>query len=375
LSNPVGATIATATATGIIRNDDSTIIPTPPTTPTPPDPILTVNDTTNIFTVGNTNDLIPLLITLVQTNGTCLNELGVFKVDNEQGAVNGVAPGANGYVTEALSRSEVVFSTLANRPNGFSSDAQRILELTPGDRFRFYLVQNGTTDSVQAGRIGSDRVILSSVQIASQGNNTFQLNWEDGIDAATFQDLIVQVQPTTQAAPIAAGLQGGSQAEVFDLRRFQGEQIRAEFSIYREAGFDNLVGFYRVNDAGGSVTDPLTGATIAPGQAGYTQAALRARVPGVELTADNQSTNVVTSQLAGGSILAPFIIANGRIDALLDSDTANDPAIYFPYLGANSDRTDHIRLLADNTFGFEDLPGGGDFDYNDMIIKTRFSVI
>ncbi len=48
--------------------------------------------------------------------------------------------------------------------------------------------------------------------------------------------------------------------------------------------------------------------------------------------------------------------------------------VYFPYLGANPGGVDHIRLLGDNTFGFEDLPGGGDLDYNNMIVRVNLSI-
>ncbi|WP_300637725.1 DUF4114 domain-containing protein [Mastigocoleus sp. MO_188.B34] len=33
-----------------------------------------------------------------------------------------------------------------------------------------------------------------------------------------------------------------------------------------------------------------------------------------------------------------------------------------------------MRLLSDNTFGFKDLPDGGDRDYNDSIVKVDFTV-
>jgi hypothetical protein len=35
---------------------------------------------------------------------------------------------------------------------------------------------------------------------------------------------------------------------------------------------------------------------------------------------------------------------------------------------------DHIRLLGNNTFGFEDLAGGGDNDFNDVIIQAKLTV-
>ncbi|MEH2142102.1 MAG: DUF4114 domain-containing protein [Nostoc sp.] len=34
-------------------------------------------------------------------------------------------------------------------------------------------------------------------------------------------------------------------------------------------------------------------------------------------------------------------------------------------MGANADQVDHICLLRNSTFGFEDLASGGDKDFND----------
>ncbi len=45
---------------------------------------------------------------------------------------------------------------------------------------------------------------------------------------------------------------------------------------------------------------------------------------------------------------------------------------YFNYLGANPDKLDHFRLLGNNTFGVEDLYGGGDRDFNDLVVKLDF---
>ena len=49
---------------------------------------------------------------------------------------------------------------------------------------------------------------------------------------------------------------------------------------------------------------------------------------------------------------------------------ANPHGNNFTYLEANSDGVDHIRLLGNNIFGFEDLPSGGDRDFNDIIVKV-----
>jgi len=45
---------------------------------------------------------------------------------------------------------------------------------------------------------------------------------------------------------------------------------------------------------------------------------------------------------------------------------------YFAFTGANPDGVDHVRLLGDNTIGFEDQLGGGDRDYNDLVVQVNF---
>ncbi|BAY66604.1 Na-Ca exchanger/integrin-beta4 [Calothrix brevissima NIES-22] len=92
------------------------------------------------------------------------------------------------------------------------------------------------------------------------------------------------------------------------------------------------------------------------------------------MTVNNQGTATYTETFQPGSIFAPFIIANGRPEALLDSNPNNDPAVYFPFLGANADKVDHIRLLGNNVFGFEDLPSAGDKDFNDVVVRVNLSI-
>jgi hypothetical protein len=154
-----------------------------------------------------------------------------------------------------------------------------------------------------------------------------------------------------------------------------GTQIEAEFIVHREAAFNNYVGFYRINDSQGTIIDPLTGIALTPGQEGYTQAAVQNRIAGIDLTVENQGTSVISGVFAGGFLFAPFIIANGQPDQLLDHNLRNHPAVYFPFLGANSDGIDHISLLGDNLFGFEDLPQGGDFDYNDITVEMNLTIV
>ncbi|MBD2412616.1 DUF4114 domain-containing protein, partial [Nostoc calcicola FACHB-3891] len=332
----------------------------------------------DIFNITGDDTKATLQVTLTGSNSNLVNELGVFIVDDDTGKINGIAPGEPGYAQAALDRAQVIFSVLTNIPNGFNTtNITRLLELNSGDRLRFYLVKNSTTDAVLAGITPITEVLFSNTatqKVTNLGNDEFTLAWEDGGGASNFQDLVVKIGGTNQSLAVGTNLQGNSQAELIDLRT-QTQLMKADFTVNREAAFDNFVGLYQITDRNGGIdTNDDGNADILPGQAGYTQAAVRGRVAGIDLTVSNQGTATSTGNFLAGAIYAPFIIANGRPDAILDSNANNDPAVYFSFLGANTDKVDHIRLLGDNIFGFEDLANGGDKDFNDLIVRVNLSI-
>jgi hypothetical protein len=155
-----------------------------------------------------------------------------------------------------------------------------------------------------------------------------------------------------------------------------GSKIAIEFvNVSRDASYQNNVGFYRIEDPYGLVVDPLDGKSYQPGDAGYTLAALRRSLnsnDGLRLDRDGQNDR--SHQLQGGYIYAPFIIADGTIDDVLNTDRSlPTPQVYFNYHAANTDRRQHIQTLAPNKFSFEDTLGGGDLDFNDLIFQVRAS--
>ena len=328
----------------------------------------------DIFSVGSGTKPKPALSFTVNSNGANqVGELGVFIVDDADGNIDGLAPNASGYAEKALARAKVIFSAIDNNPNGFNANGlSRLLEFNDSDKFRFYVINDKatTTSSVVANK-SFDKVTFSTSTI---------LNFREtsGVNKITFNNLDITIAPSDEALAIGTGLQDKTDGEVLDLTKgfdtTAFSKVNAEFTVNREAAFNNFVGFYKIENAKGDIKKS-DGSIVSVGQSGYIQAAIAGQVSGIDLSVANQSTATSTGVFTAGSIFAPFIVVNGSPSAILDSNPNNDPAVYFPFLGANTDKVDHIRLLGNNTFGFEDLPSGGDFDYNDIIVKIKLTPV
>ncbi|MEA5605512.1 putative Ig domain-containing protein, partial [Nostoc sp. UHCC 0252] len=322
--------------------------------------------TGDIFTIKNqvNGEKTKLSVKIKSNTSQEVDELGVFVVDDAEGRINGVAPGAANYTELALQRATVLLSSFAKLPNGLNpTDLTRLLEFNSESNLRFYLIRNSTTQAVLSGQTSFSQVLFAS-----------DTNVDDKGFSLNFQNLVVNIEATDQNLPLGSGLQGKSEAELIDLRDVT-QLVKAEFVVNREAAFNNFVGFYQVSDENGGIDTNGDGkADILVGQAGYTQAAISNRVAGIDLSVANQGTATFTGTFQPGAIFAPFMIVNAGPDAILDSNTNNDPAVYFSFLGANADKVDHIRLLGNNAFGFEDLANGGDKDYNDLIARVNLSI-
>ncbi|MFN6482591.1 putative Ig domain-containing protein, partial [Nostoc sp. DedQUE02] len=347
-------------------SDDFALTVAQKTTPIiQPTSLLTII-TGDIFTIKNkvNDEKARLSVKIKNSTSEEVNELGVFVVDDAEGRIDGVAPGTANYTELALQRATVLFSSLAKLPNGFNpSDLTSLLEFNSQSNLRFYLIRGSTTQAVLSGQTSLSQVLFSSD--TNVDNEGFSLK---------FQDLVVKIEATDENPPLGTGLQGKSEAEMIDLRDVT-QLVKAEFVVHREAAFNNFVGFYQVTDQNGGIDTNGDGtADVLVGQAGYTQAAVSNRVAGIDLSVPNEGTATFTGTFQPGAIFVPFIIVNGGTDTIFDSNPNNDPAVYFSFLGANTDKADHIRLLGNNAFGFEDLANGGDQDYNDLIVRVNLSI-
>lgn len=319
----------------------------------------------------------PLEVKLQQQNGNDVNEVLLVETD-ENGAIQGILPGQPGYETVFIEQAKVILSSLGGK--GFSGlNPTRIVKDLGTAFFQFAATKGGTLDDL---RKGGDADILFSIPSANgDGSSAAQITLldEKSVQIALRipgsnnpNDIVLSVDIGNMNQPIGADLQGlDTEAELIDFRN-QTAPINATFEVYREASFNNTVGIYAIEDEQGGVRDEF-GNLLFPGDEGYTQAALRNRI-GLEMTGQNNQVLTYRTEMAEGMLFSMFIVADGETEQLLDSDMGNDPAIYFNHLGANTDGIDHIRLLGDNIFGFEDIAGGGDRDFNDVVVKATFTV-
>ena len=328
----------------------------------------------------------PVEFTFNSSSAKFVNEVGVFLVD-EQNRVNGIAPNDPRYAQEALAHGITIFSGLPDEEVVTGLNLSRLLPARTGDRIAFYLVSNGTTDTLLQEATSTTNVFFSIPEAnpdgvdhlrVSESNDQFILAWEDLWAAGDqdFNDLVLSVELVNEPLSLqqlTASSQGFPERELLDLRGLAGQQVQANLIVKREADFDNFFGLYQVENKQGTVRDPWSGQLLNPEDAGYTQAALRnSQEYGFSLEARDGSWQTT---LNGGFLFAPFLIADGSPELILDDDPNNDQAVYFSYIGANPDRLDHVRLLGDNTFGFEDLFGGGDLDYNDVVFQVDCQIV
>ncbi len=128
----------------------------------------------------------------------------------------------------------------------------------------------------------------------------------------------------------------------------------------RQVGALDLdVMFYKVDDYKGTVSG------LAPGQAGYETAVLSHAyqtvtgstwIDGPGFGAYGQTE---IAHVNAGDLIAMALTAGGHT--------------YYAFASANADGVAHLWNYGLNTYGWEDLYGGGDQDYNDLVVQLDFT--
>ncbi|MEC4987478.1 MAG: putative Ig domain-containing protein, partial [Oscillatoria sp. PMC 1068.18] len=328
---------------------------------------LNFSPTNHLFQIIGDTEVSQIKFSLTDVNANNINEIGVYIVDDPQGKINGILPGENGYQEAALSRSQVIFSALPTATSPVLNSSRQ-LSFESGAYLGFYLVQNSTLDTVladlKAGNTPANIFFASAtnnldnfdhLQVNSLAENTFSLAWEDlfGGGDADFNDLVMKVEMTTEAIKPETHYQGLPEAELIDLSDFN-QPITAEFFISRHATLNNTFGLYEIDNLTGSIDN------LNPGDEGYAEVAISRKLD-------------LASPLPN-QLIAPFLIADGTPEEFLAANPGNErgsmPMAYFAFMEANPDQIDHLRLLGNNTFAFEDMFGGGDFSYDDLVVQV-----
>ncbi|MCI0464570.1 MAG: peptidylprolyl isomerase [Gemmataceae bacterium] len=297
------------------------------------------------------------------------NEVGVYVVEDSSGRVSGLLPSDPGYLDAALQNAQVLFRS------GQGAGARNELTFDAGDQLAFYLAQDDSADDVRAdnpqNQGGAGELIFFSVdginpdqfdhvRERALGDGSMEFAWEDlaGGGDQDFNDVIFTV--------------GSLGAQAVPVPGQTGETVSTTFSVAsRDAAFKNEVGVFVTDDARGTV------AGLSPGDSGYANAALASASSRVLFTADQGAGATTTVDLPGGGFLGLYMVVNGTTEQALARDPAAGstatPQVFFAFTAANPDGLDHLRWFSETTFGFEDLLGGGDQDFNDVVVEIRFS--
>ena len=130
----------------------------------------------------------------------------------------------------------------------------------------------------------------------------------------------------------------------------------------RQNGQDQLaVSFYKVDDFSGKIGN------LNPGDAGYAQASA-ARAYGL------QSGDFLLLG-PGYGLFEKTAIANVNAGDLIAMTLTNRSSgdVWYAFAHANSDGRGHLVNYGHNTWGWEDTRGGGDHDFNDLVVQLDFT--
>ncbi len=176
---------------------------------------------------------------------------------------------------------------------------------------------------------------------------------------------------------IGSKFQNLAQGHTIDLSDYAGITLKADVTTQGEAAYTNNIGFYLVEDTLGTIK-LADGTSLKPGDANYAVEAIKNALTN-SLQLDKVDSKL-GQDITGGRIYAPVVVAQGSLTDFVSNNPtngggANDIHAYFNFIGANSDGVDHFKLLGNNNFGVEDMYGGGDRDFNDLVVSMNIKTV
>jgi Zn-dependent metalloprotease/murein DD-endopeptidase MepM/ murein hydrolase activator NlpD len=149
-------------------------------------------------------------------------------------------------------------------------------------------------------------------------------------------------------------------------------QMRFKYVFRDGAIYNNEFGFFKADGPSGAIGN------LKPGAPGYFAAAFQ-RATIVFPSGSTASSSDVTVTVPAGAVLVFFIVQNDTLANLLASNPSNQsgklPLAFFSLDSLNPDGIRHFVGFQDpvsnfTQFGFEDETGGGDLNYDDIVIDV-----
>ena len=252
-------------------------------------------------------------------------------------------------------RGSILFSNLENfdTPNISSMNITSDISLINTQKVVFFEIVDTTLDALLENSktiegFGSSFNVLNlsdattTSASASNGGNTISISLQNEFSGVN--DLIASDQGFNP---------------ILDFSGFAGLSLEGSVSVAREANHDSTVGFYKIQNSNGAVIDPTTGDLISPNEIGYKDAALHSTnlfsSQGTLSTSKGNTTKSSITSFSDSDMIAPYSSVNGTGHT------------YFSFSEANADGISHFREFGNGVIGLEDLHGGGDNDFDDLI--------
>lgn len=143
-------------------------------------------------------------------------------------------------------------------------------------------------------------------------------------------------------------------------------RVSLSLDLFREAAYPSQVGFFLFDQVAGSIIDPVTGIPAdGLGSDWFKDAERFAAWTGTTDNMKPRGFNV--SFTVDGRVDLDSIALMPFMKTLVDGQFF----YYSTFDGLNADGARHVSMISRNVFGFEDKPGLGDSDGDDMILRVN----
>ena len=230
------------------------------------------------------------------------------------------------------------------------------IELKSGQSISFFEINEGELDTLARSPDPRLRLLEPSRSSPSSTSPGQSLAFTSSTGLA----FNVELQDREPSLDALIG-QAQTSAPVLDFTTMGGTPLQATLALGREAAYDSVTGFYRTMDTNGTIR-LADGSLLATSHPDYGNSVLNPDnnlIALSDLRINDRRTSSEHFTLSESTYLAPFAQVNGNT--------------FFAYAEANPDGISHFRSLGTNTFGLEDKLGGGDRDYDDLVLSFSFA--